>query len=91
MMLLPPGSWTGENWSRPAAPCPALDCFETDAYHYRHMRRWNPATAVMAAASAGLVAMGGALYALQAQQAPAPPSTSPPHLTLVDEYLCELP
>ncbi len=91
MMLLPPGSWTGENWRRPAVPFPALDCFETDAYHCRHMRRWNPATAVMAAASAGLVAMGGALYTLQAQQSPAPASTSPPHLTLVEEYLCELP
>ena len=50
------------------------------------MRRWNLATAVTAAASAALVATGGALYSLQAQQAPAPASTSPPHLTLVEEY-----
>ena len=55
------------------------------------MRRWNLATAVTAAASAALVATGGALYSLQAQQAPAPASTSPPHLTLVEEYLRELP
>jgi len=50
------------------------------------MRRWSPVTGVMAAASAGLVAMGGALYSLQAQQAPAPAPISPSHLTLVEDY-----
>ena len=47
------------------------------------MRGWNPATAVMVVASAGFVATG-AIYTLQAQQSA--PSSSPPHLTLVEDY-----
>jgi hypothetical protein len=44
---------------------------------------------VLAVASAGLVAMSGALYSLQAQQSPAPPAPlagTAPHLALVEDY-----
>jgi mono/diheme cytochrome c family protein len=50
------------------------------------MRRWNPTTAAIAVAGASLVAATGAVYTLQAQQSAAPPSSSAPHLALVENY-----
>src|ERR1700754_1590263 len=65
----------------------------------KHMRRWNPGTAVVAAAAAGFVAAGGTVLTVQARQAPISSSlssrfpasvsltpSSPPHLALVEEY-----